>query len=77
MKGVKIVAISDVTGGYYNKNGIDVKQSNRIFGKIKSLEGGNFGEFVTNEELLEIECDILVPAAKERSDHSTMPGKVK
>jgi glutamate dehydrogenase (NAD(P)+) len=64
-KGVKIIAISDVSGGYYNKNGIDVNKAIDYVAKNKTLEGGNFGEAVTNEELLEIQCDILVPAAKE------------
>ncbi|MBK6538021.1 MAG: Glu/Leu/Phe/Val dehydrogenase [Ignavibacteria bacterium] len=64
-KGVKIIAISDVSGGYYNKNGIDVNKAIDYVAKNKTLEGGNFGEVVTNEELLEIQCDILVPAAKE------------
>jgi glutamate dehydrogenase (NAD(P)+) len=76
-KGVKIIAISDVTGGYYNKNGIDVNKAIEYSAKNKSLEGGNFGEFVTNEELLEIECDILVPAAKEDQITAHNAGKVK
>jgi glutamate dehydrogenase (NAD(P)+) len=64
-KGCKIVAISDISGGYYDKNGIDVDMAIDYVSKNKSLEGGEFGTKLTNEELLEIECDILVPAAKE------------
>ncbi|MEO6694072.1 MAG: glutamate dehydrogenase, partial [Ignavibacteria bacterium] len=64
-KGVKIIAISDVSGGYYDQKGIDVNKAIEFVFKNKSLEGGNFGTPVTNEELLELECDILVPAAKE------------
>jgi len=64
-KGVKIIAISDVSGGYYDPQGIDVNRAIEYVFKNKSLEGGNFGASVTNEELLELECDILVPAAKE------------
>lgn len=76
-KGVKIIAISDVTGGYYNKNGIDVNKAIEYAAKNKSLEGGNFGEPVTNEELLEIECDILVPAAKEDQISAINADKIK
>ncbi len=64
-KGVKIIAISDVSGGYYNPKGIEVKKAIEYVSKFKSLEGGNFGTPISNEELLELECDILVPAAKE------------
>ncbi len=64
-EGVKIIAISDISGGYYDKNGIDIAMAIDYVKANKSLEGGEFGEKVTNEELLEIECDILIPAAKE------------
>jgi len=64
-KGIKIIAISDVSGGYHDPKGIDVKKAIEYVATHKTLEGGNFGTPVTNEELLEIECDILVPAAKE------------
>ncbi|MEO8666140.1 MAG: Glu/Leu/Phe/Val dehydrogenase [Ignavibacteria bacterium] len=64
-KGVKIIAISDVSGGYYNPKGIEVKKAIEYVSKFKSLEGGNFGTPISNEDLLELECDILVPAAKE------------
>lgn len=64
-KGVKIIAISDVSGGYYDPIGIDVNKAIEYVTKNRSLEGGNFGTAITNDELLELECDILVPAAKE------------
>ncbi len=64
-KGCKIIGISDVTGGYYNEKGIDIKKAIEYVNKNKVLEGGNFGDKITNEELLELKCDILVPAAKE------------
>ena len=64
-KGIKIVAISDVTGGYFNKKGIDITKAIEYYQRNKSLDGGNFGEKITNEELLECDCYILVPAARE------------
>jgi len=65
-QGAKIVAISDISGAYYNKEGIDIPAAiaysqNNDF----SLEGFDQAEKITNEELLEIECDVLIPAAKE------------
>lgn len=64
-KGVKIIAISDVSGGYYDPKGIDVAKAIEYTEKHRVLEGGNFGTKISNEELLELDCDILVPAAKE------------
>jgi glutamate dehydrogenase (NAD(P)+) len=64
-QGCRVVAISDVTGGYYNKNGIDVKNAIGYTEKHKTLNGWKGGERFTQEELLTSECDVLVPAAKE------------
>jgi len=64
-KGSKVIAISDVSGGYYDKNGIDIDMAIEYVKKNKNLGGGDFGTKVSNEELLELECDILIPAAKE------------
>ncbi|MDD5362632.1 MAG: Glu/Leu/Phe/Val dehydrogenase [Ignavibacteria bacterium] len=64
-KGIKIVAISDVTGGYYNKDGIDIPKAIEYVKKNGSLKDSKFGSKITNEELLECDAYILVPAAKE------------
>ncbi|WP_457653244.1 Glu/Leu/Phe/Val family dehydrogenase [Rhodocaloribacter sp.] len=65
-QGCKIVAVSDVTGGYYNPNGLDVQammdyaaQNNRL------LEGYPDADPISNDELLTLDVDVLVPAAKE------------
>jgi len=76
-KGVKVIAISDVTGGYYNPNGIDVNAAIKYVSEHKTLENGKFGEPVTNDELLELQCDILVPAAKEDQITSHNADKIK
>lgn len=76
-KGVKIIAISDVSGGYYNPEGIDVPKSIEYVSKNKTLEGGNFGELISNDDLLELECDILVPAAKEDQITAHNADKIK
>jgi glutamate dehydrogenase/leucine dehydrogenase len=65
LQGVKIVAISDVTGGYYDKNGIDIdKAIAYVEGNNGTLDGFN-AEKITNEELLVLDVDVLVPAAME------------
>jgi glutamate dehydrogenase/leucine dehydrogenase len=64
-EGCKIIAISDVTGGYYNKNGIDIPKAIEYVRKNRLLKDGGFGEEISNKDLLELKCDLLVPAAKE------------
>jgi glutamate dehydrogenase (NAD(P)+) len=65
--GVKIVGISDISGGYYNPNGIDVPAAMDFVQKSesRSLEGFNGGEMVDADAFLLLPCDVLVPAAKE------------
>ncbi|WP_421827978.1 Glu/Leu/Phe/Val family dehydrogenase [Larkinella sp.] len=65
-RGVTVMAISDVTGGYYNNRGIDIGAALAYRNANKgTLEGFNGAERITNEELLALPVDVLVPAAKE------------
>ncbi len=64
--GAKIVAISDITGGYYNPEGINAKEAFDYVTAHKNLEGFN-AQKITNEELLELDVDVLIPAALERA----------
>ncbi|MFL5581322.1 MAG: Glu/Leu/Phe/Val family dehydrogenase [Gemmatimonadaceae bacterium] len=64
-EGCRVVAISDRTGGYYNKGGIDVDKAIEYVKKHKSLEGYGGGDAITNEQLLTLEVDVLLPAALE------------
>lgn len=66
--GTKIVAVSDVSGGIYNPNGLDIPAVVSFLDKGKRLlKDYNDGESVhiTNAELLRADCDILIPAAME------------
>ena len=65
--GVKIVGISDVTGGYYNPEGINVAAAIEYVqnSSSKNLEGFTGGNKVENADFLLLPCDILVPAAME------------
>ena len=65
-KGVKVVAISDVTGAYYNENGILISDAiHHTENNNGLLEGYDKAEKISNEELLELPVDILAPCALE------------
>ncbi|MCU7491343.1 MAG: Glu/Leu/Phe/Val family dehydrogenase [Bacteroidota bacterium] len=64
-KGIKIVGLGDISGAIYNNKGISIPQVMEYFSRNKALSGFPEAEEITNEELLELPCDVLVPAAKE------------
>ncbi len=65
-QGCKVVAVSDVTGGYYNENGLDIHAMIDYAARNKGqLEGYPEAERITNDELLTLEVDVLAPCAKE------------
>jgi len=64
-QGLKIVAISDHTGAYYNADGIDIPAAFDYAAKNKSLEGFMGGSNMTNGELLELDVQVLAPCALE------------
>jgi glutamate dehydrogenase (NAD(P)+) len=63
--GCKIVGLSDIAGGVYNPHGIDVSTAIHYSREHGSLVGLPGTDSVSNGELLELPCDILVPAALE------------
>ena len=64
--GAKIIAISDSQKGIYNENGLDVKRALEYKAKYKCFVCETKDETeITNQELLELKCDVLVPAAIE------------
>jgi len=69
-RGATVVAVSDVSGGVYDPAGLDVPTMSAHAKEHGSLEGWESGQRVTNEELLELECDILVLAAREDQIHA-------
>ncbi len=64
--GAKIIAISDYTGGIYNAKGIDLKKALNYIRTQKTLKDFDGGEPIANEQLLELKCTVLAPAALER-----------
>ena len=65
-RGARIVAISDHTGGYFNARGIDVEKALACVATTRDLAAFDGGEPITNEQLLTLECTVLIPAALER-----------
>jgi glutamate dehydrogenase/leucine dehydrogenase len=63
--GAKVIAASDSRGGVFNKNGVDPTALLKHKERTGSVVGFGGYEEITNGELLELECDILVPAALE------------
>jgi glutamate dehydrogenase (NAD(P)+) len=63
--GAHIVAVSDIRGGIANEKGLDIPAVLEHYGKARTLEGFKGAEKITNEQLLEFPCDILIPAANE------------
>ena len=65
VRGATVMAVSDVSGGVYDPAGLDIATMSAYATEHGSLEGWPTGVRITNEELLELECDILVLAARE------------
>lgn len=61
--GYKVIAVSDVYGGVYNKEGIDIPRLQAWVSEHGKVAGFTNTEEVSNSELLELPCDVLVPAA--------------
>ena len=59
----KICAISDISGAYYAEGGIDIGKALKYVLDGRSLEGFDGAEKISNEEILELPVDVLVPAA--------------
>lgn len=77
-QGAKVIAISDVSGGYVNRSGIDIPHAMEYLkSNNNSLKGYPNADQISNEELLELECDVLIPAAKEDQISKHNAGKIK
>ncbi|MBS1723755.1 MAG: Glu/Leu/Phe/Val dehydrogenase [Armatimonadetes bacterium] len=76
--GAKVIAVSDATGAIYNENGLPIKE---LYQRYSGVEGGirNYKECqeITNKELLELPCDILMPSAIQGQITGDNAGNVK
>ena len=75
--GANVVALSDVSGGIYSREGLDVKDCIKWVAQHGVLKGYPKSEPITNEELLELDVDILLPCAMENVIHKGNANKVK
>jgi glutamate dehydrogenase (NAD(P)+) len=64
-KGMKVIGISDRTTGIYNSDGIDLEAATEHVRTNAVLDDFRGGDVLTNPELLELDCEVLVPAAME------------
>ena len=64
-EGYKVIGIADISGALYNSGGLDVPAVLKYLKENKTVEGFPEAEHMSNEELLEMECEILMPAATE------------
>jgi len=64
-QGAKVIAVSDSKGGVYNKNGIQIGALRKHKEKKGSVVGFPESKSISNEEVLETDCTILIPAALE------------
>lgn len=62
-KGAVIVGISDVSGGYFKEDGLDIPSAHTYLKSHKTLEGWTGGKSISNAELLALHCDVLIPCA--------------
>jgi glutamate dehydrogenase (NAD(P)+) len=62
-EGAKVLAVSDVGGGIYNAAGLDIPALLEHVRAHRFLDGYRGGDAISNEQLLELECDVLAPCA--------------
>jgi glutamate dehydrogenase (NAD(P)+) len=75
--GCRVVAVSDVEGGLYREKGLDPEAINRYKRESGTVVGFPGADPITNDELLEVECDVLIPAAIEGVISSKNADQVK
>jgi glutamate dehydrogenase (NAD(P)+) len=76
-EGYKIVAISDISQGIYNPKGLDIPKVLRYLRENRTYQGYPEAEIVSNSDLLEIECEVLMPAATENQITSQNADRIK
>ncbi|PRP84250.1 NAD-dependent glutamate dehydrogenase [Planoprotostelium fungivorum] len=76
--GAKVIAIAEYNGSVYNENGVDPDDAFEFFRKNKTFDGYTKGKFLpTSREVLEINCDVLIPAALEGEVNAQNAERIK
>jgi glutamate dehydrogenase (NAD(P)+) len=76
-EGYKVIGIADITGALYSPKGLDVPGVLRYLKENKTVEGYTEAEHISASELLEVECEILIPAATENQITSHNADRIK
>jgi len=76
-KGYRIIGVSDSKGGVYNPQGLDVEGVRRHKEEKGRVQGLRGARDITNQDLLGLECDVLIPAALQNSISSENAGRVR
>ena len=76
-RGATVIGVSDVSGGVHDPEGLDIPTMSGYAREHGSLEGWETGTRVSNEQLLELECDILVLAAREDQIHGDNASRLR
>jgi glutamate dehydrogenase (NAD(P)+) len=76
-KGATVVAVSDISGGVYAPEGLEIPELHAYVAEQRSLEGYDRCDRITNEELLELPCDLLIVAAREDQLTGENAGRVQ
>jgi glutamate dehydrogenase (NAD(P)+) len=75
--GAKVIAVSDAQGAIYNPNGLPIRKLEHYAGIDGGIRNFKDAELITNEELLELECEMLFPCAISAQIHEGNAGRVK
>jgi glutamate dehydrogenase (NAD(P)+) len=75
--GATVVAVSDYTGGLHDADGLDVAAIEEWVAEHRVLEGCPLGTPIGRAEVLEVDCDVLIPAALERQITEENAGRIK
>ena len=76
-QGCTVIAVSDGDGGTFNSQGLDVEALVKLKDEGGSVQNFKGGESISNNDLLELDCDILIPAAIDRVIHADNAPRVK
>ena len=76
-KGARVVAVSDMGGGLYNQNGLDVIAVQQHFKENRTLKGFPGADWITNDELLTLDVSALLPCAIDGTINSNNANKVR
>ncbi|HUV41577.1 MAG TPA: Glu/Leu/Phe/Val dehydrogenase [Sedimentisphaerales bacterium] len=75
--GAAVVAVSDISGGVFNKNGLDIEQLGNHVKRTGYVKGFKNAAAIDRQEVLEVDCDIVIPAASQGQITAENAPKIK